>query len=173
MSVNAIIRLARDQQIKLATAESCTGGLVAAKLTEQPGSSEIFECGFVTYSNLSKTQLLGVSERSLEQHGAVSEQVAGEMALGALNGRAAQLAVSITGIAGPGGLILNQRAVFALAWRIKRNFLTLKPKSLAVSGATPCDRQRAITRYIFFARRLKAIKSRLKNRHLLKFTPNI
>lgn len=103
MSVNAIIRLARDQQIKLATAESCTGGLVAAKLTEQPGSSEIFECGFVTYSNLSKTQLLGVSDRSLEQHGAVSEQVAGEMALGALNGRAAQLAVSITGIAGPGG----------------------------------------------------------------------
>ena len=103
MSVNAIIRLARDQQIKLATAESCTGGLVAAKLTEQPGSSEIFECGFVTYSNLSKTQLLGVSERSLEHHGAVSEQVAGEMALGALNGRAAQLAVSITGIAGPGG----------------------------------------------------------------------
>ncbi len=103
MSVNAIIRLARDQQIKLATAESCTGGLVAAKLTEQPGSSEIFECGFVTYSNLSKIQLLGVSERSLEQHGAVSEQVAGEMALGALNGHAAQLAVSITGIAGPGG----------------------------------------------------------------------
>ena len=102
MSVNAIIRLARDQQIKLATAESCTGGLVAAKLTEQPGSSEIFECGFVTYSNLSKIQLLGVSERSLEQHGAVSEQVAGEMALRALNGRAAQLAVSITGIAGPG-----------------------------------------------------------------------
>ena len=103
MSVNAIIRLARDQQIKLATAESCTGGLVAAKLSEQPGSSEIFECGFVTYSNRSKIQLLGVSERSLEQHGAVSEQVAGEMALGALNGRAAQLAVSITGIAGPGG----------------------------------------------------------------------
>ncbi|HAL76150.1 MAG TPA: damage-inducible protein CinA [Rhodobacteraceae bacterium] len=103
MNVNAIIRLARDQQIKLATAESCTGGLVAAKLTEQPGSSEIFECGFVTYSNLSKIQLLGVSERSLEQHGAVSEQVAGEMALGALNGHAAQLAVSITGIAGPGG----------------------------------------------------------------------
>ena len=103
MSVNAIIRLARDQQIKLATAESCTGGLVAAKLTEQPGSSEIFECGFVTYSNLSKIQLLGVSERGLEQHGAVSEQVAGEMALGALNGRAEQLAVSITGIAGPGG----------------------------------------------------------------------
>jgi nicotinamide-nucleotide amidase len=103
MNLNAIIRLARDQQIKLATAESCTGGLVAAKLTEQPGSSEIFECGFVTYSNLSKIQLLGVSERSLEQHGAVSEQVAGEMALGALNGHAAQLAVSITGIAGPGG----------------------------------------------------------------------
>ena len=103
MSVNAIIRLARDQQIKLATAESCTGGLVAAKLTEQPGSSEIFECGFVTYSNLSKTQLLGVSDRSLEQHGAVCEQVAGEVALGALNCCAAQLAVSITGIAGPGG----------------------------------------------------------------------
>ena len=121
MSVNAIIRLARDQQIKLATAESCTGGLVAAKLTEQPGSSEIFECGFVTYSNLSKTQLLGVSDRSLEQHGAVSEQVAGEMALGALNCCAAQLAVSITGIAGPGGSDFKQegRVCFGVAHQTK------------------------------------------------------
>ncbi len=121
MSVNAIIRLARDQRIKLATAESCTGGLVAAKLTEQPGSSEIFECGLVTYSNLSKTQLLGVSERSLEQHGAVSEQVAGEMALGALNGCAAQLAVSITGIAGPGGSDFKPegRVCFGVAHKTK------------------------------------------------------
>ena len=121
MSVNAIIRLARDQQIKLATAESCTGGLVAAKLTEQPGSSEIFECGFVTYSNLSKIQLLGVSERSLEQHGAVSEQVAGEMALGALNCCAAQLAVSITGIAGPGGADFKPegRVCFGVAHQTK------------------------------------------------------
>ena len=121
MIVNAIIRLARDQRIKLATAESCTGGLVAAKLTEQPSSSEIFECGLVTYSNLSKTQLLGVSERSLEQHGAVSEQVAGEMALGALNGCAAQLAVSITGIAGPGGSDFKPegRVCFGMAHKTK------------------------------------------------------
>ena len=103
MSLNTIIRLARNQRIKLATAESCTGGLVAAKLTEEPGASEFFDRGFVTYSNLSKTQLLGISECSLERYGAVSEQVAGEMALGALKGCAAQLAVSITGIAGPGG----------------------------------------------------------------------
>ena len=121
MSVNIIIHLARDQMIKLATAESCTGGLVAAKLTEQPGSSEIFECGFVTYSNLAKAQLLGVSERTLEQHGAVSEQVAGEMALGALNRCAAQLAVSITGIAGPGGSVFKPegRVCFGVAHQTK------------------------------------------------------
>ncbi|QFT59850.1 Nicotinamide-nucleotide amidohydrolase PncC [Sulfitobacter sp. THAF37] len=87
----------------IACAESCTGGLVAAALTELPGSSVMFDRGFVTYSNAAKTALLGVKPGTLRMHGAVSEEVAREMAAGALAGSDAGLAVSITGIAGPGG----------------------------------------------------------------------
>lgn len=87
----------------ITTAESCTGGMVAAALTDIPGSSAVVERGFVTYSNKSKIEMLGVSEATLDAHGAVSEQVAREMAEGALAHSAAQLAISITGIAGPGG----------------------------------------------------------------------
>ncbi|MGX0976547.1 nicotinamide-nucleotide amidase [Roseovarius sp. MBR-51] len=87
----------------ITTAESCTGGMVAAALTEIPGSSAVVERGFVTYSNISKIEMLDVSQTTLEAYGAVSEQVAREMAEGALAHSAAQLAISITGIAGPGG----------------------------------------------------------------------
>jgi nicotinamide-nucleotide amidase len=87
----------------VATAESCTGGMVAASLTAIAGSSDVVECGFVTYSNGAKQQMLGVVADSLLEFGAVSEQVAFEMAQGALNRSGASLAVSITGIAGPGG----------------------------------------------------------------------
>jgi len=87
----------------IATAESCTGGLIAAAITEFPGSSAVFDRGFVTYSNIAKTEMLGVSKATLDLHGAVSEQVASEMASGALARSAAQIAVSVTGIAGPGG----------------------------------------------------------------------
>lgn len=87
----------------VATAESCTGGMVAAALTDVAGSSDIFERGFVTYSNAAKTQMLGVAPATLEAHGAVSEEVAAEMAQGARLNSGAQVAVSITGIAGPGG----------------------------------------------------------------------
>ena len=89
--------------LKLVTAESCTGGMVSTVLTDIPGSSAIFERGFVTYSNQSKHDLLRVSLQTLDQHGAVSEQTAGEMATGALDNSAADIAVSITGIAGPDG----------------------------------------------------------------------
>lgn len=87
----------------IATAESCTGGLVAAALTEIPGSSDVFERGFVTYSNDAKIGLLGVDPDLIDVQGAVSEDVARSMATGALIRSKAQLAVSITGIAGPGG----------------------------------------------------------------------
>lgn len=87
----------------IATAESCTGGLIAGALTEVPGSSDGFDRGFVTYSNAAKLQMLGVRAETLDTHGAVSEQVAAEMAQGALRQSDAGIAVSVTGIAGPGG----------------------------------------------------------------------
>src|SRR5690349_19091539 len=94
---------ARAKGFKIATAESCTGGLVAGLLTEIPGSSDVVERGFVTYSNEAKAELLGVPHPTLEAHGAVSEQTARAMAQGALKHSRADLAVAVTGIAGPGG----------------------------------------------------------------------
>jgi nicotinamide-nucleotide amidase len=86
-----------------ATAESCTGGLVAGALTDIPGSSDAFDRGFVTYSNAAKTGMLGVPPELIARHGAVSEEVARAMAEGALAASAASVAVAITGVAGPGG----------------------------------------------------------------------
>ena len=103
MSVAAILQAARARGILIATAESCTGGMVSAALTDVAGSSAMFDRGFVTYTNAAKMQVLGVRAATLEAHGAVSEQVAAEMAQGALAHSAATLAVAITGIAGPGG----------------------------------------------------------------------
>ncbi|MCB1384453.1 MAG: CinA family protein [Nitratireductor sp.] len=87
----------------IATAESCTGGLVAALLTDIPGSSAVFERGFVTYSNAAKSQLLGVDPETIAEHGAVSRETALAMARGALDHSAASVSVAITGIAGPDG----------------------------------------------------------------------
>ena len=98
-----IIDLANLNKAVIASAESCTGGMLSSAITEVPGSSVIFECGFVTYSNISKMELLSVKENTLNFYGAVSEEVAGEMAIGAINNSKANLAISITGIAGPGG----------------------------------------------------------------------
>ncbi len=103
MSVPELLARARDRGLTVATAESCTGGMVAAALTDVAGSSAVFERGFVTYSNAAKLELLGVAPDTLAAHGAVSEPVAREMAEGALARSAADIAVSITGIAGPGG----------------------------------------------------------------------
>ncbi len=101
MTPSEILAAARARGWRIATAESCTGGMVSAALTEIPGSSDVFDRGFVTYSNQAKVQMLGVNPATLAAHGAVSQEVAAEMAEGA---RAyADLAVSITGIAGPGG----------------------------------------------------------------------
>jgi nicotinamide-nucleotide amidase len=103
MKVEGLLQQARFWGIRIATAESCTGGMVAAALTDIAGSSDVFDRGFVTYANAAKIDLLAVSPATLAAHGAVSEPVAREMAEGALARSAAQLAVSVTGIAGPGG----------------------------------------------------------------------
>ena len=100
-----IVDTATARGLHIATAESCTAGLIAACLTDIPGSSNVVEGGFVTYSNEAKTQLLGVPAAVIAAHGAVSHQVAGAMARGAMKAMAgrADIAVSVTGIAGPGG----------------------------------------------------------------------
>ena len=93
----------RDERLMLATAESCTGGMVATAITDISGSSAWFERGFITYSNLAKTEMIGVPAALIEQHGAVSEPVAKAMAEGALRNSRAQVSVAITGVAGPAG----------------------------------------------------------------------
>jgi nicotinamide-nucleotide amidase len=98
-----LLDLCRQRGLKIATAESCTGGLVAAVLTEIAGSSDVVDCGFVTYSNEAKQSMLGVPAVTLKRYGAVSSETAAAMAIGALKNSQADLAVSITGIAGPGG----------------------------------------------------------------------
>ena len=102
-SAKRLLALCRKRGLKVATAESCTGGLVVAALTEIPGSSDVIDRGFVTYSNAAKEAMLDVPPVTLEEHGAVSAETAQAMAHGALAQSKADLAVAITGIAGPGG----------------------------------------------------------------------
>jgi nicotinamide-nucleotide amidase len=99
----AVLAEARKKGLRIATAESCTGGLIGGCLTEIAGSSDVVDRGFITYSNDAKVKLVGVQQSTLEKHGAVSAETALEMAQGALKNSQAQLAVSATGIAGPGG----------------------------------------------------------------------
>lgn len=117
--VPALLQAARYWGLRIATAESCTGGMVAVALTDVPGSSDVVDRGFVTYSNAAKMQMLGVSAQTLAAFGAVSEAVAREMAEGALAHSDAGLAVAITGIAGPGGSEFKPegRVCFGLARR--------------------------------------------------------
>jgi nicotinamide-nucleotide amidase len=127
----ALLALFRARGLMLATAESCTGGLVAATLTAIAGSSDVVERGFVTYSNEAKRELLGVSEESLATAGAVSEAVARAMAEGALAGSRAAIAVSVTGIAGPGGATAT------------------KPLGLVFVGAARRDGALLVERHVF------------------------
>ena len=103
MTAEAVLAAFRARGWMLATAESCTGGLIAGALTEIPGSSDVVDRGFVSYSNAAKIEMLGVLPGTLDQFGAVSEEVAAGMARGALERSGADVAVSVTGIAGPGG----------------------------------------------------------------------
>jgi len=129
--------------LMLVTAESCTGGGVAQALTDIAGSSAWFERGFVTYSNLSKQQMLGVSQASLDQHGAVSEVVVREMAAGALRFSAAQIAVAVSGIAGPGGGSPEKPVgTIWLAWQLKE--LQVITRCLHLAGDRVAVRKQAV-----------------------------
>lgn len=103
MTPDELVQQAINAGVRIATAESCTGGMVAAAITDVPGSSAVLDRGFVTYSNAAKTDMLGVCHDTLEQFGAVSPEVALEMAEGAVRQARVDVAISVTGIAGPGG----------------------------------------------------------------------
>lgn len=117
--------LLKSHGLMLVTAESCTGGGVAQAITDVAGSSVWFERGFVTYSNLSKQQMLGVSETTLNQHGAVSQATVREMVAGALKHSSAQVALAVSGVAGPdGGSAEKPVGTVWFAWGIKEGIVT-------------------------------------------------
>ncbi|MCA0434106.1 MAG: CinA family protein [Proteobacteria bacterium] len=103
MTASELVALLKTKKLMVATAESCTGGLVAAAITDVPGSSAVLDRGFVTYSNEAKTEMIGVPATLIRQHGAVSAEVAEAMARGAIAHSRADIAVAITGVAGPDG----------------------------------------------------------------------
>jgi nicotinamide-nucleotide amidase len=115
-------RALQQKGLLLAVAESCTGGGVGQAITEIAGSSEWFDCGFITYSNASKTELLDVSAAMIAQHGTVSEEVAGAMAEGAVANSNAHVALSTTGIAGPGGAVTGKPVgTVCFGWAMDRH----------------------------------------------------
>lgn len=129
VAVSALLKLFKGCGLTVATAESCTGGLLAAALTSVAGSSAVVERGFVTYTNVAKTQSLGVPHSLLNAHGAVSAEVAKAMAEGALAQSNADVAISITGIAGPGGATEDKPVglvYFGLARENMRTFTSEK-----------------------------------------------
>lgn len=103
MHPSVLLEMSRRHSLQLATAESCTAGMIAARITDVAGSSDVFDRGFVTYSNAAKMEMLGVKPATLKTHGAVSEETVREMAEGAVARSNATLAVAVSGIAGPGG----------------------------------------------------------------------
>lgn len=137
---------ARTKGLRIATAESCTGGMVSVALTDIAGSSDVFERGFVTYTNTAKTEMLGVREATLVAFGAVSQQVAREMALGALVNSDADVAVSVTGIAGPGGSEFKPegRVCFGLATRAGCDTETIEFGALGRGNVRKAARDHAL-----------------------------
>lgn len=121
-----ILQNFEQKNFKLVTAESCTGGLLSALFTEISGSSKVFDRGFVTYSNDAKIQMIEVKKETLEKFGAVSEEVAKEMALGALKNSAADIAISITGIAGPDGGSAEKPVGLVYIACAKKNQITIR-----------------------------------------------
>ena len=141
-TVEALAAALRRRGWRLATAESCTGGLIAAACTQLAGSSDWFERGFVTYSNAAKTALLGVDAALVDAHGAVSEAVALAMVRGALARAPVELAVAVTGIAGPGGAVPGKPVgTVWLAWGTARG---VTAERLQLSGDRDAVRMAAV-----------------------------
>ena len=133
-SAKIVFQAASLKKTVLASAESCTGGMLSTAITDIPGSSTVFECGFVTYSNLSKMKVLGVSEVTSKTFGAVSEEVAAEMAIGALYNSKANLAISITGVAGPGGTTTKPEGMVCFSIAFDKNTKLNKTKNFGPLG---------------------------------------
>ena len=146
MSAQDLFRAAKARGLMIAAAESCTGGMVSAAITDIAGSSAIFDRGFVTYTNAAKMAQLGVNEATLAAHGAVSESVAAEMATGALAASDADIAVSITGIAGPGGSEHKPegRVCFAIATSASATTETVEFGALGRASVRAAARDHAI-----------------------------
>ncbi len=141
--VQALARALRERGLSLATAESCTGGLIAAACTELAGSSDWFERGFVTYSNAAKTELLGVDPGLIAAHGAVSAEVVQAMADGALAHSPADLAVAVTGIAGPAGGTPD-KPVGTVWIAVARRGERARPELLALAGDRSSIREQTV-----------------------------
>ena len=144
MDAKTIFELLKTKDKMLVTAESCTGGMIAMQLTELAGSSEVFERGFVTYSNQAKMDCLGVPPQTLDSFGAVSADTAEEMAFGALRNSLADLAVSVTGIAGPSGGTVD------------------KPVGLVFIGVAGRDMPVLVNKYVFSGDRSKVREQAVK-----------
>ena len=129
-----VFEVASLKKIVIASAESCTGGMLSSAITDIPGSSAIFECGFVTYSNISKMKLLNVNQITLESFGAVSEEVAAEMAIGALKNSKANIAISVTGIAGPGGSDTKPEGMVCFSVAFEKDIKLTKTKQFGPLG---------------------------------------
>ena len=144
----ALLDLCRAKGLTLATAESCTGGMVGAALTDIACSSDVYERGVITYSNAAKIALLGVKPATLEAHGAVSEEVAREMAEGLLAAAPVDIAVSVTGIAGPGGSEHKPegRVCFGLATRSGTATETVEFGALGRAGVRAAATEHALAR---------------------------
>ncbi len=148
----ALLASCRRKGLLLATAESCTGGLVAALLTSIAGSSDVFERGFVTYSNRAKEELLGVDPGLLARFGAVSAEVARAMTEGALAHSAAQIALAVTGIAGPGGGSPEKPVGLVYFGVGQRGAITTSNAASATSADAKCDLPPSPSRSISSAR---------------------
>jgi nicotinamide-nucleotide amidase len=145
----------KKRRLKLATAESCTGGWIAQTVTSVPGSSAWFDRGFVTYSNEAKQELLGVRSRTLSRHGAVSRETAKEMAAGALARSRAQVSIAVTGVAGPGGgTKAKPVGTVCVAWARRRGAME------SVTRHFPGGRERVRRQSVVFA--LQGLLERLE-----------